>query len=140
MPKAWGPIIALDPERPDQTVELFLLDDDLRDVVDAPAHQLHELQCVVPEVVLGPAAVFEGLRREGSLSTGRAYTGRPASSFDNRGRSAPLPEGKCYVVFVTPFGSVYDWDWVPEGSPGVPRDWERRFGRQIWPARSTGRS
>lgn len=140
MPKAWGPLVALDPESPDRTLELFLLDEDLRDVVDAPAHQLHELQRVVPEVVLRPAAVFEGLRREGSLSTGRAYSGRPASAFDNRGQPVPLPEGKCYVVFVTPRGSVYDWDWVPEGSAGVPKDWEKRFGRQVWPVRCAGRA
>lgn len=140
MLKAWGPLFAFDPERPEQMLEFVVLDDDLRDVIDAPPHQLYELQHVVPEVLRPPAckAVFSGLRREGKLASGRAYTGRPSCAWTNRRERMATPAGMCYVVFVTPSGSVFDWDWVPEGLEGIPTDWEKRFGQQLWPARRPG--
>lgn len=140
MLKAWGPLVALDPERPDRTLQVVILDDDLRDVIDAPPHQLYELQHVVPEVLRPPAcrAVFGGLRREGKLTSGRAYTGRPACAWNNRRERTAPPAGMCYVVFVTPSGSVFDWDWMPEGPEGIPVDWQQRFGEQLWPDRRAG--
>lgn len=140
MPRRWGPVLALDPECAELKLPLFVRDDDLRDVVDAPAHQLFELQQLVPEVIgRACAAVFEGLRQQGSMTLGRAYTGRPSRALTNRGEQiAPRP-GMCYVVFVSADGMIYDWDWLPEGAPGVPRDWETRFARQLWPERRAGR-
>lgn len=141
MPRRWGPLFALDPEQPGKTLPVYVRDDDLRDVVDGPPYQLFELQRLVPEVIgKRCVAVFEGLRRQGSMTLGRAYTGRPSRAVTNQGDSIVTRPGMCYVVFVSADGMVYDWDWVPEGSPGVPREWEKRFARQLWPERRGVRS
>lgn len=114
---------------------LLQLDTEERKAVTGgmPAYVAHELASCATKVVQAPTAVFEGLRDEGSLKQGRAYTGRPKWAYDNAGRRIPHPAGMVYVVYADRANFVFDWDWVKEDPhhPGRPVGWASRFTRPL---------
>src|SRR5262249_31681486 len=75
------------------------------------------------------AVMYRGLRREGRLQEGFAFSGRLPRAYDNQGRVRPAPQGMVFVVYADPEGYVFDWDWVKEDphNPNHPIDPDLRF-------------
>lgn len=98
-----------------------------------PAYVVNELHNCAPRVVQAPTVIFQGIRRRGRLTAGRAYCGKPRRAFGNDGKAVPAPRGMVYCVYVDPEGFVFDWDWVQEEStrPGYPQGYRIRFANQI---------
>jgi hypothetical protein len=95
----------------------------------APAYTVYGLRYSATKLVQTAAVLYRGLRRDGWLQQGFAFSGRLPKAFDNAGRPVSPPEGMVYVVYADPEGYVFDWDWVLEapGKPGHPIDWKDRF-------------
>jgi hypothetical protein len=102
-----------------------------------PRYQHESLLDCAREVVRSPAAVYAGLRHEGSLATGGfAFCGVPSRRRMNDGSFQPPPADFTFVVFADPEGYVFDWDWVPASkeNPAIPRDVDDRFRGAALPA------
>ena len=95
-----------------------------------PPFVVHNLVHLVPAVLSAPSAVFRGLRDAGDLTDGWSFVGHPSVAYDAHGAQVPPPAGMCFMVFVSPDGYVFDWDWVPESHP---TDQAIRFGRSTPP-------
>jgi hypothetical protein len=90
---------------------------------------------LVPAVIESPAAVFQGLKREGQEEV-LVYVGVPSDRFiRNHNIRIPCPPGRTFLVFVTLDLKVVKWRWEEADSerPGFPTDYETRFGRRLWP-------
>lgn len=133
--QTYDSVRAFDPRNPGQTIELTVAAEDVNALLDGPAHHVHELQHLVPEVVRKRRcrAVFRGLRQDGDLAEGLAYCGRPSRAFTNAGEERPPHDNMSFVVFVNDAGQIFDWDWVPCGNAfGLPVDWAERFQEPLW--------
>jgi hypothetical protein len=98
-----------------------------------PPYVVHQLKFCATAVVSEPLTVFEGLRKDWGPTGGRAYVGRPKSSYDNKGEKTDPPSSMLFVVYADPGGNVFDWDWVAEDpeNPNHPVDWRLRFRNEI---------
>ena len=94
-----------------------------------PSYVVYGLRHSATELVQSPTAMYRGLRREGRLREGFAFSGRLHLAYNNEGRPVVSPPGMVYVVYADPEGYVFDWDWVQEDPhhPGHPIDSELRF-------------
>ena len=77
----------------------------------------HAKECayIVPEILLNPTAIFEGLRRdEDEDRTGfgwRCFCGIPQNSYRADGTTAPPYPAQVYLVFVNDERVAYNWRW-----------------------------
>lgn len=93
----------------------------------------YEDAAFVEEIMAAPAAIFEGLKREG-FDEGLCYTGVP-----ERDWAAPNPDpaprvGMVFAIYIS--GRVIlDWDWRKEDDDldGHPEGWREDFTRKKWP-------
>lgn len=99
--------------------------------------QAKECGYIVPKILEGPTAIFEGLRRdedEDRLGTGwRCYCGQPECSYRADGSTAPPYTGQVYLVFVNDEHVAYNWRWEkadPDNSK-LPIGHETRFKRLL---------
>lgn len=99
--------------RPDLTID----PEDAYHLATHPPYVVHNLLHLVPAVLAAPSAVFRGLRDAGDLTEGWSFVGSPGFAYDARGTRVAAPAGMCFMVFVSPDGYVFDWDWVPESGP-----------------------
>jgi hypothetical protein len=93
----------------------------------------YEDAAFVEEIMASPAAIFEGLKREG-YEEGLCYTGSPASDWTVPDRE-PVPRvGMVFAIYIS--GRVIlDWDWRKEDDEldGHPEGWRGDFTRKLWP-------
>ena len=114
---------------------LHLADEERRAVQGGtPAYCVYALVKCATRVVLAPSAVFRGLRKEGQLTEGFAYCGKPKRAYGNDAR--PLNEsldGFVFVVYTDAQGYVFDWDWVhaDPNDPTVPDGAQDRFTSRV---------
>jgi hypothetical protein len=99
-----------------------------------PAYCVHALVKCATRVVQAPSAVFRGLRREGQLTDGLAYCGKPKRAYGNDAQ--PLKQSLdefVFVVYADAQGYVFDWDWVhaDPSDPSVPRGASERFTSRV---------
>jgi hypothetical protein len=90
-------------------------------------------QRIVTQVLLNPAAIFEGVRvyEEG----GFCYAGVPSHAVTKKGERRPPYPGKVFCVYVSPHSCVYLWGWDisdPDQSD-YPEKHSGRYGKRIWP-------
>lgn len=98
-----------------------------------PRYQYEALLDCAREVVRSPSVVYKGLRHMGYMSRdGYAYCGRPSRRRLNSDQFTEPSEKFVFIVFVSPDGYVFDWDWVPADptNPSIPRNAEERFPDQ----------
>jgi hypothetical protein len=93
----------------------------------------YEDAAFIDEVLPSPAAVFEGLKREG-FEDCLCYSGVP-----ERDWSGPEPDhvprvGMVFVIYIAS-RMIIDWDWRKEDDEraGHPEDWQQDFTRRLWP-------
>lgn len=93
-----------------------------------PAYTVFGLRSAA-QLVRSGAVMYRGLRREGTLRDGFAFSGRLQQAFNNSGNVIDAPPGKVFVVYADAEGYVFDWDWVEENPhhQGHPVDPELRF-------------
>lgn len=102
--------------------------------VDGPRQKYYGMR-LVPEVLLKPTAVFQGLNRP-EYSDGYCYAGRPAEWWIDSKVKAPAPPDAVMLVFIKrEFGLVVlDWEWrrADATNKGSPANWQKDFERMIW--------
>jgi hypothetical protein len=92
---------------------------------------------IVPAILQGPTAIFEGLRRdEGEDPKGvgwRSYCGIPAHSYRTDGTEAPPSRNQVYLVFVNDEGVAYNWRWekAAPDDPALPLNYQTRFRKRL---------
>jgi hypothetical protein len=94
--------------------------------------RLLEIAHVATEVLLFPAAIFQGLRGEREESW-ICYSGKPTKAYRSDGsQRAPNPS-EVHLVFVNAERVAYDYRWehMDMDYPGRPVGWRTRFTR-IW--------
>jgi hypothetical protein len=100
---------------------------------------IHASECgrIVPAILRGPTAIFEGLRREedeDQWGAGwRCYCGVPSCSYRKDGSAGPAYPGQVYLVFVNSDGVAYNWRWekADEDDPRLPVGHTDRFKRRL---------
>jgi hypothetical protein len=128
---------ALDPETGQLTTSVQLSYDRLQAVGRRSLGHAKECGYIVPAILQGPTAVFEGLRRDEDEDTRgvgwRCYCGVPDHSYRRDGtRAAPYPN-QVYLVFVNQEGVAYNWRWekADPDKPTLPMDYQTRFKKQL---------
>jgi hypothetical protein len=101
---------------------------------DGPEWKFEDLR-FIPEAILEPDAIFEGLLRPGQEKS-LCYSVRPTRDPDTNEEGLPR-YGSAFVVFArVGIGGfvVFDWEWREEDpqAPGHPMDWESSFERATW--------
>lgn len=97
------------------------------------AGKVKEAGYVVPEVLLKPTAIFEGLTQDSDESRRgagwRCYVGRPGQCFEDDGRSMPAPRNRVFLVFVNDQRVAYNWYWcaADPADPTLPDGHATRF-------------
>ena len=101
-----------------------------------PAHAL-EAAYIVPAVLSGPTAIFEGLRWDEDEDRwgygSRCYCGRPDRSYARDGSEGPPYAGQVYLVFINEDGVAYNWRWekAAPDAPDLPEGHDVRFRRRL---------
>lgn len=91
----------------------------------------------IPEAILQPDAIFEGLKRPGQEKS-LCYSVRPTHDPDDETETQTLPRyGYVFLVFARSCVGGYeafDWEWREEDSesPGLPIGHETDFERYTW--------
>ena len=82
------------------------------------------------EVLRTPEAIIKGWGRDQAESW--IYVGAPAHDYRSDSIETPPPQGKLFLVFVLPDGTIDDWAWrdARADEPGMP---EGMKGSVIWP-------
>lgn len=111
--------------------------DKLKDLPRKGQGKVKEAAYIVPEVLLKPSAIFQGLKRDrdeprrgaGSL----CYCGRPIHCFEDDGRNVPPPRNRVFLVFVNDDWIAYNWYWYDADSnqPDLPDGYSERFDRRL---------
>jgi hypothetical protein len=99
----------------------------------------HAKECgyIVPAILQGPTAVFEGLTREEDEDRRgvgwRCYCGVPGQSYRADGTPGRPYPGQVYLVFVNEEGVAYNWRWerADPANPNLPEGHETRFKRRL---------
>lgn len=132
---------------------VFMRHEDSRYVYKGPAWKWEQLKRLVPPIMEGPLAIFEGVRashpvpaiwekdtiRPGSGEHGSdwlAYVGRPGDNFDGyrqARRIDPHPD-HLFVTYLNDRREIFNWLWVEADARyrDHPVDHEIRFGRNIF--------
>ena len=96
-----------------------------------------EARYTLPEVLLKPTAVFEGLcsdEDEDARGYGwRCYCGIPACRYRANGDEMSVPENRVFLVFVNIEWVAYNWRWEPtdEDRRDLPIGYRGRFKRNL---------
>ena len=91
----------------------------------------------LPEVLLRPTAIFEGLcsnNDEDARGFGwRCYCGIPSARYRADGQQMPVPENRVFLAFVNTEHVVYNWRWesTDVNRRDLPIDYENRFRRNL---------
>lgn len=91
----------------------------------------------LPEVLLRPTAIFEGLCSnddEDARGFGwRCYCGIPSVRYRTDGGQIPVPENRVFLAFVNTEKVVYNWRWEPTDGDrrDLPIDHQSRFKRNL---------
>ncbi len=93
--------------------------------------QVKELAYLVPEVLSGPTAVFQGVREVGEKDW-LCYCGVPGYAYAKDGRRIAARIGEVYLVFVNADRVAYNfrWEHCDTVKRSFPKDYETRF--DIW--------
>jgi hypothetical protein len=104
----------------------------VRHITSRSRGQAMELAHIVPEVLLQPTAIFQGVRDEGEKDW-LAYCGLPSHSFDRHGDRRLLREDSFYFIFINADRVVYNfrWDMGRSGNSRFPANWEDRFLKKV---------
>ena len=114
----------------DARADLAIDPEDAYHLATHPPFVVYNLLHLAPAVLSSPSAVFRGLRDAGDLTEGWSFVGHPPVAYNARGAQVAPPAGMCFMVFVSPDGYVFDWDWVPEAAPA---EQAVRFGQATRP-------
>jgi len=91
----------------------------------------------VQQVLLGPTAIFAGIREH--QQGGTCYCGHPTCAYSNGGAKLPPIPGMIYLVYVSPRDEIFEWRWdqADKEQPDLPVGYNspNRFRVQIWPRR-----
>ncbi|MGC8561270.1 MAG: hypothetical protein ACP5O1_11400 [Phycisphaerae bacterium] len=129
-------IEAVDPRDGSRTT-VIISHDRLQAVARCGEAHIHEAANIVPEILLRPQAVFEGLCEdtdEDRRGVGwRCYCGIPSRAFCKDGSERPAYRGQVYLVFVNADRVAYNWRWEKgdENAPNLPIGYETRFKRRL---------
>ena len=105
----------------------------LRSLPDRGPGKVKEAGFIVKEVLAAPGAIFQGLTEdtdEPKRGTGwLCYVGRPASCFEDEGRSIPPPANRVFLVFVNDEWVDYNWYCCQTDArePRLPENYASRF-------------
>jgi hypothetical protein len=119
------------------TCEILISYDRMQTVGRRSLGHAKECGLIVPAILQGPIAVFEGLRRdedEDPRGVGwRCYCGIPAHSFHRDGTEAAPYANQVYLVFVNDERVAYNWRWekADPQTPTLPTDYQTRFRKQL---------
>jgi hypothetical protein len=99
----------------------------------------HAMECayIVPAVLQGPAAIFEGLTSdddEDARGYGwRCYCGVPDQAYRVDGTAVAPFSGQVYLVFVNDEHVAYNWRWekADPNNPRLPIGYETRFRKNL---------
>lgn len=99
----------------------------------------HAKECafLVPEILQGPTAVFEGLRSdEDEDHTGcgwRCYCGIPSQAYHPDGTKRAAYPNQVYLVFVNDENVAYNWRWErsDDDDSKLPVDYNNRFRKRL---------
>jgi hypothetical protein len=95
-----------------------------------------EMAYIMPKVLTGPKAIFEGLCRDEDepkydYSIGcLCYVGKPSIAFRSNGQQVEPWQGQVYLVFVTNENVVYNWRWEKADGNDLPKDHDKRFKKR----------
>jgi hypothetical protein len=128
---------ALDPKTREATAQVQISYDRMQTVGRRSLGHANECGYCVPAILLGPTAVFEGLRRdedEDPRGVGwRCYCGIPERSYRRDGTPAAPYPNQVYLVFVNEEGVAYNWRWdkADPDDPELPIGHAERFKRRL---------
>ena len=99
----------------------------------------HASECayIVPKILSGPTAIFQGLRRdedEDRLGYGwRCYCGRPQQAYRPDGTSIPPYRDQVFLVFINDERVAYGWRWekADPDDLNLPVDHADRFQQRL---------
>lgn len=97
-----------------------------------------EAQYLVPETLLYPMAIFEGLRwdsdeNESDKPGGRCYCRIPDYAFRQDGSEKQPEQGEVFLVFVNSDRVAYTWRWEKSdpNDQKAPKEYTDRFRRRV---------
>ena len=97
---------------------------------------IREMAQLVPDTLIRPTAIFEGIRSDGDESRdgdgARCYCGTPEVAFTPDGSPRKPRLGRVFLVFVTADGVAYNWRWdlCDSDDPKLPVDHATRFHKR----------
>lgn len=128
--------MAIDPVTGKQT-KIQLSYDKLKSLKTTGIGRILEASSVLPQVLIRPSAVFEGLTREQEQDRRghgwRCYCGTPDHCFEDDGKQYPAPPGQVFLVFINDDGIAYNWRWekADGANAGLPIGYATRFQRRL---------
>jgi len=117
--------------------EVLISFDRMQTVARRSMGQAKECGHVLPAVLQGPTAIFEGLRwdeDEDRQGYGwRCYCGIPEFAYHADGTERPPYLNQVYLVFVNDDRVAYNWRWekADPDDPRLPENHEERFKRRV---------
>jgi len=127
---------AFDPKTKGNT-EVFVSQERMQAVATRSLGQAKECGYLMPQILLSPTAVFEGLKEdddEDRRGVGwRCYCGVPDKAYHPDGSQRPPYPGQVFLVFVNEDRVAYNWRWEkadPENLE-LPQNHAQRFRRRL---------
>ncbi|ODS31207.1 MAG: hypothetical protein SCARUB_03678 [Candidatus Scalindua rubra] len=99
---------------------------------------VYEMAYVLPEVLMKPKAIFEGLRIDeeepkDDIIGWHCYVGKPSKAFRSNGQQMEAWPDQVYLVFVNEENVVYNWRWEKADSRDLdmPKEYDKRFRKRV---------
>ena len=99
--------------------------------------QASECAYIVPSILQGPTAIFEGLREDADEDKQgygwRCYCGIPENAYRVDGTKCRPYRDQVYLVFVNDEHVAYNWRWekADQRNPRFPQNYDTRFKRHL---------
>ena len=130
--RGYSPVPGIDPG--DGKIATLLLSPKLLESCRLHPVKVYELAYLVPECVLRPLSIFEGLERDfgDTECAWLCYCSRPAESL-LRKHGMTQKEDDVFLVFINPDQVIFQfyWDDCDPQEPNRPKGWEDRFRQQL---------
>jgi len=98
------------------------------------ASKFFDLYCV-PEVLVYPTVVFQGLTREDQAQS-LCYAAIPSKRYLDADTTVPPIPDRTFAVYMNKELKIFDWRWEksdPE-KDGYPEKWQTRYEKIVWQA------
>jgi hypothetical protein len=127
-----NPVLAVDPVTGKKDKICFVSDRRMDVIAKRGMGHAKDLAYSEPEVLIGPKAIFRGVREEGELQW-LCYVGIPKHSYAKNGDTKPPRKGEVYLAFVNEEGVVYNgrWECCDQDDVTLPENHLTRFEERV---------